>query len=637
MFRRCCLLLLTLLLTLAGNTQTKIMDGLRRNVYHAGSDRGKLNALLALCEEQLSMRADSLQYYALEAKQLSVKLKDTFALKEAQYQYATSLWRQNFNDSAMQIIEKELLHNAVENKTTRAMNFKLRVLGIRLYTTNGMLKEATSAIYQLLTDAEKYNDTLNRIIAYTSVGVLKLRSSPNAKEALDWFLKSAGVTDNPYYYRHYGVVYSNLARAYAKLGMKDSAEYFIQKAVATSRQSEHLTYLSSALLVQADLYTKYGKIKEAEEALLENLSLRKKLHEEEKYSDDFQQLANFYANTGQYKKGIATALDGLSQDTMPEQKIKYYIPLAKCYQLSGDRDNYEKILEASIEARDDFYEQDLAKTSEELQTKYDVQKKETTIIQQKLDLVKKNNLLYGSAGLLFFTAVIALLLFNNYKKRQQMKLERLQEEEKRLAREAIKDAEENERKRIAADLHDNLGAYAASVVSNIEFIKQENLDEQSITAMHELRSNSQSMVAQLSDTIWVLKKDVLSMTGISDRLKVFIKRIQPSYPAIKIEVQEKLEKDAILLSSQAYHLFLIVQEAVINALKHSGCKNVHIILESNGVNKMVITDDGAGFNKNVNNSEGNGLSNMKDRAMQAGWRIEWCDNKPAGTMVVLEG
>ena len=636
--RRCFFFLYCMLLLLPpARTQTRIADSLRGIVYRASSDRDKLNALLSLCEEQLSMRADSLQLYALQAKQLSVTLKDTAALKEAQYQFATSLWRQALNDSAQQIIDQALIRNPVEIQATRAMNFKLRVLGIRLYTTNGMLKEASSAIYQLLKDAEQYNDTLNRIIAYTSVGVLKLRSSPNTKEALYWFLKSAAVTENPYYYRHYGVVYSNLARAYNKLGQQDSAVYYIRKAVATSRLSEHLTYLSSALLVQADLYTKYGRIKEAEDALLENLSLRKKLHEEEKYSDDFQQLANFYANTGQYKKGIATALDGLSKDTMPEQKVKYYIPLAKCYQLAGDRDNYEKTLVASIEARDGFYEQDLAKTSAELQTKYEVQKKETTIVQQQLDLVKKNNLLFGSMGLLFFTGIIAFLLFNNYKKRQQMKLERFQEEEKRLAREAIKEAEENERKRIAADLHDNLGAYAASVVSNIEFIKQDRLDEQSIIAMQELRNNSQAMVAQLSDTIWVLKKEVLTMTGISDRLKVFIRRIQPSYPHIKIELQEQLAQDTELLSSQAYHLFLIIQEALNNALKHSRCRNITILLQSNGVNTIVVADDGAGFGKHTEHSSGgNGLSNMKSRAAQAGWRIAWQQHQPSGVKLVLQ-
>lgn len=637
MSRYCWLFFLGILLTPAVDAQTKIIDSLRNRAYHASSEKEKLNALLDLCEEQLSMRADSLQYYALTAKQLSIKLKDTIALKEAQYQFAASLWRQALNDSAQQIIDEELRHNSVDATAARSMNFKLRVLGIRLYTTNGMLKEATSAIYQLLADAEKYNDTLNKIIAYTSVGVLKLRSSPNTKEALDWFLKSASVTGNPYYYRHYGVVYSNLARAYNKIGNKDSALYFIKKAVTTSRQSEHLTYLSSALLVQADLYTKYGMIKEAEDALLENLSLRKKLNEEEKYSDDFQQLANFYANTGQYKKGIATALEGLSKDTMPEQKIKYYEPLAACYQLSGDRDNYEKILQASIDARDEFYEQDLAKTSEELQTKYEVQKKETTIIQQQLDLVKKNNLLYGSIGLLFFISIIAFLLFNNYKKRQRMKLERLQEEEKRLAAEAIKEAEENERKRIAADLHDSLGAYAASVVSNIEFIKQDSLDAQSSTALKELRNNSQAMVAQLSDTIWVLKKDVRSLTGISDRLKVLIRRLQPSYPAIKIEVEEKLEKDTVMPATQAYHLFLIIQEALNNALKHSHCKNVFIVLESNTANRIIIRDDGTGFNEDdTAGSAGNGLANMKSRAAQAGWHIEWKQNKPSGTKVVLQ-
>lgn len=218
-----------------------------------------------------------------------------------------------------------------------------------------------------------------------------------------------------------------------------------------------------------------------------------------------------------------------------------------------------------------------------------------------------------------------------------MKLERLQEEEKRIAAEAIKEAEENERKRIAADLHDSLGAYAASVVSNIEFIKHENLDTQSSIAMQELRNNSQAMVAQLSDTIWVLKKDVRSITGISDRLKILIRRLQPSYPAIKIDVEEKLETDTVMPATQAYHLFLIIQEALNNALKHSRCRNVFILLESNAVNRIVISDDGTGFpESDTAVNAGNGLANMRSRAAQAGWHIEWKQNKPSGTMVILE-
>ncbi len=46
----------------------------------------------------------------------------------------------------------------------------------------------------------------------------------------------------------------------------------------------------------------------------------------------------------------------------------------------------------------------------------------------------------------------------------------MQAEDKRLSSEAIIQAEENERKRIAADLHDNLGAYAATIASNLDYI-----------------------------------------------------------------------------------------------------------------------------------------------------------------------
>ena len=102
-------------------------------------------------------------------------------------------------------------------------------------------------------------------------------------------------------------------------------------------------------------------------------------------------------------------------------------------------------------------------------------------------------------------------------------------------------------------------------------------------------------------------------------------------------MQEKLEKDTILPASQAYHLFLIIQEALNNALKHSRCRNVFIVLESNAVNRIAIIDDGAGFTESdTADNAGNGLSNMKSRAAQAGWHITWQPNKPSGTIVMLD-
>jgi signal transduction histidine kinase len=212
------------------------------------------------------------------------------------------------------------------------------------------------------------------------------------------------------------------------------------------------------------------------------------------------------------------------------------------------------------------------------------------------------------------------------------------EEQTRLSAEAIREAEETERKRIAADLHDNLGAYAASIVSNLEFIRTRSEDLQTKLAMDELRNNSQSMVSQLGDTIWALKKDALALTAISDRIKLFVQRIQPSYPDIHIYVTEKILNDPVLSPSHAFHLFQLVQEAVNNAVRHSACRMIHVEIESREGWKIIVYDDGQGMIKRSASlsSGGNGLQNMRERASITGWQIRWLPNKPAGTRVEIE-
>lgn len=216
-----------------------------------------------------------------------------------------------------------------------------------------------------------------------------------------------------------------------------------------------------------------------------------------------------------------------------------------------------------------------------------------------------------------------------------MKTQLMLQEEKSIAALAVLQAEENERKRIAADLHDNLGAYAASIASNIDHIKILQEDTANVNAMQELRNNSRSIVSQLNDTIWVLKKDALSLTAISDRLKIFIQRLQSSYPGIKMDVFENIVTDHLLPPSQAFHLFQVLQEAVNNAVRHSGGKQINIFIESNGSWKITVADDGKGLPEIMQDKEGNGIMNMRNRSKEAGWTIEWQPNEPRGTRLSI--
>jgi signal transduction histidine kinase len=291
-------------------------------------------------------------------------------------------------------------------------------------------------------------------------------------------------------------------------------------------------------------------------------------------------------------------------------------------------------LQTLLQYQDSVYKQNSARELASLQNKFELQRKENIIIQQKLDLSKKNFLFYSSLGLLLVAAAFGLLIFTSYKKRQRLKLQMMLEREKQLSLSAVATAEENERKRIAADLHDNLGVYAASIASNIDHIDAKANAENLHLPLHELRKNSQEIVSQLGDTIWALKKDSLSLTAISDRIKSFIQRIAPSYPQISFDVTENIRNNQLLPPSQAFHLFRIMQEAINNAVKHSHCSHVNV--EINGFSnwKILVKDNGLGFDSDKNTGEHNGLSNMKKRCAEFKWQISWQDAHP-GTVVSI--
>ena len=113
------------------------------------------------------------------------------------------------------------------------------------------------------------------------------------------------------------------------------------------------------------------------------------------------------------------------------------------------------------------------KQIEQLNAKYQAEKKEQQLQLQQAEITKKNYLLWGLA------ASIALLIFAGvsfYRKRQLQNKMSLQAEvmkQQDLATKAIINAEENERKRIAAELHDGVGQMMSAAKMNLSAIENE--------------------------------------------------------------------------------------------------------------------------------------------------------------------
>jgi signal transduction histidine kinase len=639
-------LLLCVTIGITTNAQTSVIAALSNKVQQAKNEEEKLTAILALCEEHASMHKDSLYHYATLAKQLAANSKSQLNKSLASIAMINAWLRKNKTDSAIVLIEPELKINTLADPATRSIYFKLAALKVDCYGDASNYKDALSELYSIINDAEKYKDSLVLAKNMNTIGVINYNLD-HVPEAFDWYFKALHFTTAaPRFYGAVATLYINLSETYRWVQKKDSAEYYINKAIPLCEQTENLFFLANALRVKANIFKQAKDYVQAEQTILQCIAIRAKTEGKLSFSNEQMSLASIYMRSGKADNAIKILTDAIALDDAEKKagntadvdplKISYYNTLANCYQLKGDTKQYAATLEKLIAAKDAFYAANSARAIAELQTKYEVQKKENTIIQQKLDITQKNYLFYGSLLFLLFAVIISWVLFKTYRRRQKLRMQQAVKEEKLLTGIAVKEAEENERKRIAADLHDNLGAYAASIVSNLDQIAmQQQLQPTAVAPLQELRNNSQSMVAQLSDTIWALKKDALSLTAISDRLKVFIQRIQPSYPDIMIDVMENIAEDKLLPPSQAFHLFRIVQEAVINALKHSRCKNILVQINNNAQWEIKVKDDGKGFDSAIVASSSNGLLNMKNRAKEFGWQVQWEFNEP-GTMVIIK-
>ena len=99
---------------------------------------------------------------------------------------------------------------------------------------------------------------------------------------------------------------------------------------------------------------------------------------------------------------------------------------------------------------------------------------------------------------------------------------------------------------------------------------------------------------------------------------------------------ENIEADPQLHPAQAFHLFQVIQEALINALRHSDCSHLKVLFTEKSDWSVFIEDDGTGIKKNEQvKAGGNGIPNMLNRSKEAGFSITWIQNDKGGTTVAI--
>jgi signal transduction histidine kinase len=195
-----------------------------------------------------------------------------------------------------------------------------------------------------------------------------------------------------------------------------------------------------------------------------------------------------------------------------------------------------------------------------------------------------------------------------------------------------------ERERISRDLHDSLGAYANAVLYNTELLQKENGTNERETLIKELRFASKDIITSLRETIWALKKDNFMAEDCLLRIRNFIQPFNRYFPHIIFRTEGEAPVGMMLHYTKALHLVRIVQEAVSNSIKHAEATNILVLSEVvNNKWKITVSDDGKGFDytRAAEEEGGNGLGNILQRAVEAGFEANISSEESKGTIVTI--
>jgi len=293
------------------------------------------------------------------------------------------------------------------------------------------------------------------------------------------------------------------------------------------------------------------------------------------------------------------------------------------------------LLEKAYELGDQLKEEKRLIAIEEMQTKFEVVQKEQLLAEQNLEIEKnkaqRNFLILGLVSFILLSIGLAFFFRKRLKYRAKIAEQekaQLQQENKLTAMDSMIAGQEQERARIAKDLHDSLGGLLSSVKSYFQASQQkDDKNKSKVTQTATLIDQAASEVRRISHN---MMPHALTIAGLKDAISDIAERLEQEKYRVTLELNE-LPK---LNQTQEIMIYRLVQELIYNVKKHAEANDVFIQLytHKNTVH-LTIEDDGKGFDLQKMDNNGLGLESVKSRVAYLNGEVVWDSQPGKGTTV----
>lgn len=208
-------------------------------------------------------------------------------------------------------------------------------------------------------------------------------------------------------------------------------------------------------------------------------------------------------------------------------------------------------------------------------------------------------------------------------------LDRL-ESERAAGSARVLSGQEAERRRIAQELHDEVGQTLTAVLLQLKHVSElapGPLREE----LHQVRETTRASLEEIRRIARRLRPGVLEELGLPSALRA----LTSEFTAPGLTVVHRLAPDLPVLDEQTeLVLYRVAQEGLTNTARHAGADRVDLVLERDGDGaRLVVRDDGKGLGAAA---EGAGIRGMRERALLIGARLTLGPGPEGGTEVRLE-
>jgi len=335
-------------------------------------------------------------------------------------------------------------------------------------------------------------------------------------------------------------------------------------------------------------------------------------------------VSGLYLNDGNYSKALELANQSLELSRKIDASEFEYKTLKRLSEIHNKLNQPQKayaFLEKSYALKDTVFSHNHLEETTLLQTKFETEKKDKSIAEQQvklkkqeLDLIKsqKEKEIYFIISLSFI--LISMGIYFSFKQRQKIKnkeIVALQQQQEIAKLEALIDGEENERRRIAQELHDGLNGDLSAIKYRLSTLEESGLspiDAENLTKVINMIDESCAQVRSISHNL--MPSSILDY-GLLETVKEYCIKINNS-DSFKIDFQTFGNYISLSKNNETV-IYRIIQELITNILKHS--KATEAMIQFNyREDELFITveDNGIGFDKNTI-SNGIGHKNIKTR------------------------